>query len=352
MKEIIPDMPAQWVPPTGSDEIDLREIVLVLWRKKLFILLVASVFGVVGVTYAILVPQVWSANTVIQVPENKDLLPMLRVASQAKLLGVTDFPDKSTLYNEFIREFNAYENRRDFLKGSELFKSQADLAQLDERGQRLWVREWAKFIAAEAVDKKGEKPGIRLTSSADNPSQALTMLERYMQFIIAKQQQRLVSDLTEQQSIQLDTMMTNLKLTKEDAERALKREIESTVLTISIANAAGVERPLENYNNGERFPITLGTKGLEAKLKVLKAIDLNVYEPKLVELQVKIDRLKQVKLDDISFRPFSYLDAPEEPLSRDKPKRAMIVVLATLLGGMLGVGIVLARHAFRRPEQA
>ncbi len=352
MKEIIPDMPAQWVPPTGSDEIDLREIVLVLWRKKLFILLVASVFGVVGVTYAILVPQVWSANTVIQVPENKDLLPMLRVASQAKLLGVTDFPDKSTLYNEFIREFNAYENRRDFLKGSELFKSQADLAQLDERGQRLWVREWAKFIAAEAVDKKGEKPGIRLTSSADNPSQALTMLERYMQFIIAKQQQRLISDLTEQQSIQLDTMMTNLKLTKEDAERALKREIESTVLTISIANAAGVERPLENYNNGERFPITLGTKGLEAKLKVLKAIDLNVYEPKLVELQVKIDRLKQVKLDDISFRPFSYLDAPEEPLSRDKPKRAMIVVLATLLGGMLGVGIVLARHAFRRPEQA
>ncbi|MDM5112681.1 LPS O-antigen chain length determinant protein WzzB [Aeromonas salmonicida] len=352
MKEIIPDMPAQWVPPTGSDEIDLREIVLVLWRKKLFILLVASVFGVVGVTYAILVPQVWSANAVIQVPENKDLLPMLRAASQAKLLGVTDFPDRSTLYNEFIREFNAYENRRDFLKGSELFKSQVDLAQLDERGQRLWVREWAKFIAAEAVDKKGEKPGIRLTSSADNPSQALTMLERYMQFIIAKQQQRLVSDLTEQQSMQLDTMMTNLKLTKEDAERALKREIESTVLTISVANAAGVERPLENYNNGERFPITLGTKGLEAKLKVLKAIDLNVYEPKLVELQVKIDRLKQVKLDDISFRPFSYLDAPEEPLSRDKPKRAMIVVLATLLGGMLGVGIVLVRHAFRRPEQA
>jgi LPS O-antigen subunit length determinant protein (WzzB/FepE family) len=30
----------------------------------------------------------------------------------------------------------------------------------------------------------------------------------------------------------------------------------------------------------------------------------------------------------------------------------MIVVLATLLGGMLGIGIVLVRHAFRRPEQA
>lgn len=352
MKERTPDVPAQWVHTTGSDEIDLRELVLVLWRQRIFIFLVAGVFAMAGIGYALLAPQVWSANAVIQPPERKDLLPMLRVANEAKLLGVTGFPNEKALYSEFIREFNAYENRRDFLKGSELFKSQADVAQLDERGQRLWVRELAKYISAEPVDKKGEKPGIKLTSSADNPSHALTMLESYMQFIIAKQQLRLVSDLTEQQSMQLDNMMMSLKLTKEDAERALKREIESTVLTISVANAAGVERPLENYNNGERFPITLGTKGLEAKLKVLKAIDLNVYQPKLAELQVKIDRLKQVKLDDISFRPFSYLEAPEEPLSRDKPKRPLIVVLATLLGGMLGIGIVLVRHAFRRPEQA
>jgi LPS O-antigen subunit length determinant protein (WzzB/FepE family) len=28
----------------------------------------------------------------------------------------------------------------------------------------------------------------------------------------------------------------------------------------------------------------------------------------------------------------------------------LVVVLATLLGGMLGVGIVLVRHAFRKPE--
>lgn len=352
MKERTPDVPAQWVQPAGSDEIDLRELILVLWRQKVLVLLVAGVFALAGITYALLAPQVWSAGAVIQGPERKDLLPMLRVASQAKLLGVTGFPNGKALYNEFIREFNAYENRRDFLKGSEFFKSQVDIAQLDERGQRLWLREWANYISAEAVDKKGEKPGISVTSSADNPSQALIMLESYMQFIIAKQQQRLVSELKVQQSMQLDTLMMNLTLIKEDAERALKREIQSTGLTIAVAKAAGVERPLENYNNSERFPITLGFKGLEEKLKVLKAIDLAMYQPKLAELQVKIDRLKQVKFDGITFRPFSYLDAPEEPLSRDKPKRPLIVVLATLLGGMLGIGIVLIRHAFRRPQQA
>ncbi len=323
-----------------------------LWHQKLLILLVAGVFAIIGIAYALLAPQTWSANAVIQAPENKDLLPMLRVASQAKLLGVTGFPDKSTLYNEFVREFNAYENRREFLKSSELFKNYVATAQLDEKGQRRWIRDWAKFISAEVVDKKGERPGVTLAVSADTSGNALKMLESYIHFISSKQQQRLVSELANQQSIALDVMMTNLRLTTEDAERALKREINGTALAISIAKAARVSQPLANYNNGERFPITLDTKGLEEKLKVLKTIDLDTYQPKLASLQTRIDRLKKVKLDDISFRPFSYLDAPEEPLSRDKPKRPLIVVLATLLGGMLGVGIVLVRHAFRRPEQA
>lgn len=352
MKERMPDVPAQWVHTTGSDEIDLRELFLVLWRQKVLVLLVAGVFALAGIAYALLAPQVWSANAVIQTPQKNDLLPMLRVASQAKLLGITDFPDSKVLYDEFVREFNTYENRRAFLKDSPFFKELVKAAKLDERGQRLWIREWSKYISADTVDKKGEKPGVILKFSTDSSDQALAMLEGYIQFIIAKQQQRLVSELKEQQSIQLDTLMMNLKLIKEDAEQALKREIEGTVLTIAVAKAAGVERPLENYNIGERFPITLGTKGLEEQLKVLKAMDLTLYQPKLLDLQAQIDRLQQVKLDGISFRPFSYLDAPEAPLSRDKPKRPLIVVLATLFGGMLGVGIVLVRHAFRRPEQA
>jgi LPS O-antigen subunit length determinant protein (WzzB/FepE family) len=352
MKERTPDVPAEWVQTTGSGEIDLRELILVLWHQKALILMIAGTFAIAGIAYALLVPQVWSASAVIQTPEKKDLLPMVRVASQAKLLGVTGFPDNSTLYNEFVSEFNAYESRRDFLKNSDLFKNHTVTAQLDEKGQRKWVRDWATFMSAEAVDKNGVKPGVRLTVSADTSSGALKMLESYIRFVSTKQQQRLVSALADQQSIKLDVLMTKLRLTTEDAERDLKREISGTALTISIAKAAGVSLPLANYNNGERFPITLGTKGLEEKLKVLKAIDLNTYQPKLADLQTQISRLKKVKFDDISFRPFSYLEAPEEPLSRDKPKRPLIVVLATLLGGMLGVGIVLVRHAFRRPEQA
>ena len=52
----------------------------------------------------------------------------------------------------------------------------------------------------------------------------------------------------------------------------------------------------------------------------------------------------------LSLQSFNTIDSPEEPFTRDKPKRPLIVVLATLLGGMLGVAIVLVRHAFHRSE--
>ncbi|MFU7709774.1 LPS O-antigen chain length determinant protein WzzB [Aeromonas veronii] len=351
MSEKTPVIPNQWVQAPASDEIDLRELMLVLWRQKALILLVTSLFSVAGIAYALLLPQVWSAKAVISEPHSEDLRPLLRMASQATLFGITDFPTGQDLYGEFIAKFNSYDNRRDFLKGSSFFKEQVQVAQLNQREQRQWLRKWSELISADAVDKKGGGADIIITSSADNSSQALNLLESYIQFIIAKQQRDLVSNLAEQQSAKVAALSTSLKLTREDAERAFKSEIDNLALTISIAKAAGVERPLTNYNNGDRFSLTLGTKGLEEKLKVLRTLDLTAYQPKLIELQVQMDRLKAMKIDGVSFRPFSYLDAPEEPLSRDKPKRPLIVVLATLLGGMLGVAIVLIRHAFRRPEQ-
>ena len=352
MSEKTPIIPNQWVQSSSSDEIDLRELLLVLWRQKVLILLVTGVFAMGGIAYALLSPQVWSAKAVIFEPRSEDLRPLSRMANQTTLFGISGFPSGQELYDEFVREFNSYENRRDFLKSSSFFQEQVQSAQLDSREQRLWLRKWAELITAEAVDRKGERPGIIITSSAENSSQALTLLETYIQFIISKQQHEIVSKLKEKQSADISILSTRLQLIKEDAERALKNDIDNLALTISIAKAAGVEQPLTDYNNDDRFALTLGTKGLEEKLKVLKTLELTKYQPKLTELQVQIDRLKLVKMDDISFRPFSYLDAPEEPLSRDKPKRPLIVVLATLLGGMLGVAIVLVRHAFRRPEAA
>ena len=98
------------------------------------------------------------------------------------------------------------------------------------------------------------------------------------------------------------------------------------------------------------FSISLGTKGLDERLALLKSIDIELYKPELPKLKVQMARLKQISLEGISFRPFSYLDAPDEPLTRDKPKRPSGRGTGHPARRHAGVGIVLVRHAFRKPE--
>ncbi|HDT2312902.1 TPA: LPS O-antigen chain length determinant protein WzzB, partial [Citrobacter koseri] len=38
---------------------------------------------------------------------------------------------------------------------------------------------------------------------------------------------------------------------------------------------------------------------------------------------------------------------PTLPVRRDSPKKAIVLVLAVLLGGMIGAGVVLGRNALR-----
>ena len=352
MSEKTPVIPNQWVQAPASDEIDLRELMLVLWRQKLLIMLVTLMFSLGGIAYALLAPQQWSASAVVAEPKPEEMTPMLKVSKLATVLGLGGFPSGKDLYQEFILEFNSYENRRDYLKASPLFTEVVKNDGLDGKAQVRWLRDWSKSVTAQPVDKKGEAPGVELKFAAPTSEKSLAMLEGYIDYIIKQQQKQLIQRLAEQRDLQLDGMNTEYRIMQEDTKRTLQQEIVELAMANKVAKAAGVSAPLENYNAQDRFLISLGSKGLEEKLSLLKSIDLEVYQPTLQSLQVKMARLKSISLDGIAFRPFSYLDAPDEPLSRDKPKRPLIVVLATLLGGMLGVGIVLVKHAFRRPDEA
>ncbi|MFM5340990.1 LPS O-antigen chain length determinant protein WzzB [Aeromonas veronii] len=351
MSEKTPVIPNQCVQAPVSDEIDLRELVLELWRQKLRVMLVTLAFSLGGITYALLVPQLWSASAVVAEPKLEDMNPMLKVSKRATVLGLGGFPSGKDLYQEFILEFNSYENRRDYLKASPLFTEVVKNDGLDGKAQVRWLRDWSKSVTAQPVDKKGEVPGVELKFAAPTSEMSLAMLEGYIDYIVMLQQKQLTHRLAERRDVQLDGMKTKYQIMKEDTKRALQQEILELAMANEIAKAAGVSAPLENYNVQDRLLISLGSKGLEEKLSLLKSIDLEVYQPQLQSLQVKMTRLKNISLDGIAFRPFSYLDEPDEPLSRDKPKRSLIVVLATLLGGMLGVGIVLVTHTFRRPSE-
>ncbi|MBF4259590.1 GNVR domain-containing protein, partial [Vibrio anguillarum] len=84
---------------------------------------------------------------------------------------------------------------------------------------------------------------------------------------------------------------------------------------------------------------------LEQQLEKTKLVDMQSVFYQLIEEQMKSLMLAEVK-DEFAFKTIDPAVVPEEKAG---PKRALICVLATLLGGMLGIAIVLVRFAFKKP---
>ena len=88
-------------------------------------------------------------------------------------------------------------------------------------------------------------------------------------------------------------------------------------------------------------------KFLEAQREKTSLVSLDEVFAQLIEEQTKTIMLANVSKDYV----FDVIDPPVAPELKSKPSRALICVLGTLLGGMLGVVVVLIRHYGRQQAE-
>ena len=358
-KEItpIPDshLPQGWQASSG-DEIDLRELILVLWRQKLLILLVAGVFAAAGIAYALLAPQVWVSQAEIKQPTLKEVESLelninQLINAQVPVTAFASF-DKKALYGDFVNSFNSFNNKRQFLmENGYLDVEAAQSGVTDAKGKRLLLKKMTEGISAKALDKQSED--VTLSFAADTASEARQRLEQYIAFIQQQESAAKGKELNTIWQNRIKTLQTQYESARADTLKQLQDDILRTEYSLRITHAAGLEAPVQNLQDQGSLPIDLGARALTEKLKILKEIkNPEFMNPGIGALRLQLSSLQAIKLEELPVQSFAYLASPSEPLSRDKPRRPLVVVLATLLGGMLGVGIVLVRHAFRRPELA
>lgn len=349
-------LPPGWSQSRASDEIDLRELVVTLWRSKLLILGVAGLFAACGIAYALLAPQVWVSQAEIKQPTLKEIESLelninQLMNAQVPETAFTAF-DKKALYNDFINNFNSFNNKRQFLTEKGYLDAEAAKSELtEEKGKRLLLKKMAEGIDAKAPDKLSEN--IILSFAAGTAEEAKLRLEQYIDFIQSLESAAKGKELDTIWQNRLKTLQTQYESARADTLKQLQDDVLRTQYSLRISRAAGIDSPVENLNARDGFAIEWGSRALAEKLKVLKEIDNpDILNPALSDLRLKLSSLQAIKLEELPFHSFAYLASPSEPLSRDKPKRPLIVVLATLLGGMLGVGIVLVRYAFREQGSA
>lgn len=297
----------------GEDEIDLRELFVALWRGKWWIVVSTLLGALIAVIFAISQPNIYRSEALLAPSAEQQGGGLAAMAAQlgglASLAGVNlsggGGPDKTAIAVEIgkSRQFLSHFIRQHQLEVPLMAVTKADKANgelvIDEDvydvTNNKWVREAPPGKSVEPTDWELVKAFRNIASiSQDAKSGLVTVAVEYYSPESAKQWvDWLVSDLNEAMKLRDQT----------DATRNI------------------------SY--------------LKAQLEKTPVADMQKVFYQLIEDQTKTLMLAEVNQEYV----FKTLDPAVVTEEKAKPKRALIAVLGTLLGGMLGVMIVLLRHA-------
>ena len=361
-------------PSFQNDEIDLKELFIALWKGKITIVVCTLIFAIGAVLYALTAQEWWSSKAKVMIPQVHDFAeyqeqvkqyqPIFDIYQEDGTVLVNEeldsLVDNEILFQNFISAYNSSNNKKKFLDGSvefQSFKVQLDTdtdTDTDKKeATRQLYSEWFKKISAVAIDKKSDVSPYSISLQATTKESSYTLLNEYISSVKTVVFNDALNNLQAIVNGKRNELRQQKIILETQAKNRLTVEIERSQYGLEIAKAAQVNKPIQNMGNNELFAIGLGSQALEAKIKALKSVtNLSVIEPRLQQIDAKLDMLKSMKVDrNIQFQTFRYLENVEQGFTRDKPKRVLIAVLGTLLGGMLGVAIVLVRFAFRKEDE-
>ena len=300
-------------PSSGNDdEIDLAELWSAIWSGKKLIIAITFIFAISSILYAINQPNIYRASTLLApAGEQSGAGGLAKMAGQfgglASLAGINlggGGTDKTGLALEvlksrvFIENFiNKYQllvplmaaknwniNTNTLILDDELYDAQS----------KTWLREMKAPKTPEPSPWESFKVFTELLSvSSDKTTGMITIAIEHYSPEIAKQW--------------LVWLVAEINNTMRDQDKAeAQRSIDF----------------------------------LSEKLQETQLADMQTVFYQLIEEQTKTIMLAEVSQEYV----LKTIDPANAPDEKAKPKRALIVVLGTMLGGILSVLIVLVRY--------
>ena len=283
-------MPEQGFVGT-ADEISLRELWGILWRGKWIIIAVTAAFAVASVVYALAQTE-WYRAEVLLAPADERSAQGLggQLGGLAALAGVSVGGGGSIEPIAVLRS-------REFARA---FIADFDLVPV------FFHKEWDAENNAWLGDDPEEHPEIR------------DAIKYFHENVLKVGEDR-------------DTGLVTLAIEWTDPEVAAEWARELVV----------------RLNEGLR------ARALNEAETNVSFLQTELGQTSVVTLQQSIGRLLESELQKLMLArgneefAFRVIDAASPPKERVRPKRALIAVVGTMLGGMLAVFIVLMSHAIR-----
>jgi len=299
-----------------DDEIDLRELFGALWAGSRKIIAITAVFAFVSVIYALSVSNQYKA-TVLLAPAQSDSSDLSGALGQlgglASLAGVDiggGDSSEAQMAQEIMKSWSFIDS----------FIADNDLAV-----ELSAVQDWSKgsnelLINDGVYDTENKQWLIENESGVTGPPSSWVLFQAFSERLVVSENKKagLVAVHIEYYSPQI-----------------AKQWLDMYVAAI---NAHMQQRQVAKVSNNIEY--------LEAQIEKTSIAEMQEVLYTIIEEQIKNKMLAEAS-PDYAFVAVSPSMVPEE---KSQPKRALIGILGTLLGGMLSVLLVLVMHYARKSD--
>lgn len=329
-----------------NDEIDLVELIKGLWAQKWLIALVTLVITLGAAAYAFLSKPVYEARVAVLPPSVSDVAAFNLVRNSKSGLAPYTVED---VYAVFTQELQSEENRRRFF-------NEVYLLSLDEErrmgSQEALYREFSNIFNVNEPSRSHSNFTVSVQN--DDPIKAADWVGQYIDQVTQQALAQVLQNTRREVEIMGEQIQQEIKILRETAKTRREDHLMKLKEALAVAETVGLVSPpviggqiaeqLSAFMDGDLMYMR-GTKALRAEIEGLefrKSDDPFIPPLRGLEEQYRylVSGIEVAPKNVRMFRQDGAVVTPDLPI---KPKKALILMLGVLLGGMLGLFIALAR---------
>lgn len=316
-----PNMDTAALPLKDDEDMDLLDLMRQLWRGKMAILVFMLVSLISAGAYLFFAKEKWTSIAIVTLPDTGQFV------NYANALSVIPQMPSNIQQNLFER-----------------FRIGMEAASLTVKGESKTgeVLKISPFI-------KGLEPPLEFRYTSETAKGAQDQLNTWITRAQASILKELYDDLKHSVNAKKIALKQSLAVEEAVANEKKDRHLRFLNYARTVALQADIKAPLfpKMGSIDESTLFLLGSRTLDVM------VENDKQNPPLLRndyynMRQDLLKLNGLKFDTLDLSTFRYVMPPTLPVKRDSPKLPLTLIVALLLGGILGSIYVLCRNGFRR----
>ncbi|EGZ7402338.1 LPS O-antigen chain length determinant protein WzzB [Escherichia coli] len=305
------------------EQIDLIDLLMQLWRGKVTIIICIVVAIALAVGYLAVAKEKWTSIAIVTQPDAGQL------ASYNNAMDVlfgANAPEMTDVQAGFIGRF------------SSAFSALAETLDNQQEPEKLSID----------AAVKGQTLPLKVSYTGKTSEEAQKTLAQYIQQVDEGVAKELNADLSMSMETRLADLQKSLAAQEAVAKEQKTLRIAQMTQALKVAQQSNIKLPqvqqVDQVSQDSMF--MLGCEALSSMVENEATRPLT-FSDQYYQTRQNLLEVQALEVAPDSVHAYRYVMKPTLPIRRDSPKKAITLVLAVLIGGMIGAGVVLGRNALR-----